>query len=52
MQLVASKSKLAPLRQVTVSRIKLCGTVLACRLRRFIEEEMEWSFDAVDHNYN
>ena len=47
--LVASKSKLAPLRQVTVPRLELCGAVLACRLRQFIEEEMEWSFDTVVH---
>lgn len=47
--LVTSKSKLAPLRQVTIPRIELCGAVLACRLRQFIEEEMEWSFDSIIH---
>ncbi|XP_045115478.1 uncharacterized protein LOC123507035 [Portunus trituberculatus] len=47
--LVASKSKLAPLRKVTVPRLELCGTLLSCRLRQFIEEEMEWSFDTVVH---
>lgn len=47
--LFASKSKLAPLRQVTVPRLELCGAVMACRLRRLIEEEMERSFNTVVH---
>ncbi|KAK4316629.1 hypothetical protein Pmani_012229 [Petrolisthes manimaculis] len=47
--LIASKSKLAPTRQITVPRLELCAALLACRLRKFIEEEMEWSFDSIIH---
>lgn len=47
--LIASKSKLAPSRQITVPRPELCAAILACRLRKFIEEEMEWSFDSIIH---
>ena len=47
--LIAAKSKLAPVRQLIVPRLELCAALLACRLRKFIEEEMEWSFDLVLH---
>lgn len=47
--LLASKSKLAPSRQITVPRLELCAALLSCRLRKFIEEEMDWSFDPITH---
>lgn len=37
----ASKSKLAPVWKITISRLELCEAVLACRLRNFIEGEMD-----------
>nr|XP_027213054.1 uncharacterized protein LOC113806132 [Penaeus vannamei] len=47
--LIASKCKLAPIRQMTIPRIELCSAVLACRLRAFIVQEMDFNFDSVTH---
>ena len=47
--LLASRSKLASLKQITVPRLEVCGAILAYRLRNFIENEIKWTFDSVTH---
>lgn len=47
--LLAAKNRIAPTRQLTIPRLELCAAILACRLREFIEKEMEWNFSSVIH---
>lgn len=47
--LLAAKNRIAPTRQLTIPRLELCAAVLACRLREFIEKEMEWKSSSVIH---
>lgn len=47
--LIAAKNRIAPIRQVTIPRLELCGAVLATRLRKTIEKEVDWEFDSVFH---
>ena len=48
-QLLASKSRIAPIRQITIPRLELCAAVLAARLRKVIEKETSLAFDRVLH---
>lgn len=48
-RLFAAKSRIAPIRQITVPRLELCAAVLAARLRRVIERETSFKFERVLH---
>lgn len=48
-QLLAAKSRIAPIRQITVPRLELCAAVLAARLRKAIERETSFTFRRVLH---
>lgn len=47
--LVAAKNRVAPVHQITIPRLELCGAVLAVRLRETIEREVDWKFGSVFH---
>ncbi|XP_045104195.1 uncharacterized protein LOC123499782 [Portunus trituberculatus] len=48
-QLLAAKSRIAPLRQMTIPRLELCAAVLASRLRKTIEKESRFVVERVFH---
>lgn len=48
-QLLMAKTRLAPLRQLTIPRLELCGALVGARLRETIEKEMTYSFARVFH---
>ena len=48
-RLIASKSRVAPLRATTIVRLELSSAVLAKRLRLFIEEAFRLEFERVIH---
>ena len=51
-KLICSKSRLAPTRQLSIPRIELCGDVIGCRLRKFAQRELDWTFESVTHFTN
>ena len=48
-QLLAAKSRIAPIRQITVPRLELCTAVLSARLQKAIEKETSFVFDRILH---
>lgn len=48
-RLICSKSRLAPARQISIPRTELCGAVLGCRLRNFVQRELTWKIENVSH---
>ncbi|XP_071530460.1 uncharacterized protein [Panulirus ornatus] len=48
-QLLAAKSRIAPIRQITTPKLELCAAVLSARLRKVIEKETSFVFDRVLH---
>ncbi|XP_071525744.1 uncharacterized protein [Panulirus ornatus] len=48
-RLLMAKSKLAPLKQLSIPRIKLCGALIAARMRETIAKEMNYSFESIIH---
>lgn len=42
--ILATKNRISPIRQITIPRIDLFGAVLACRLRQCIERESRYQF--------
>ena len=48
-RLVASKSRMAPVKVLDIVRIELCGAVLSTRLRATIEKELKMEYDKVIH---
>ncbi|XP_071519124.1 uncharacterized protein [Panulirus ornatus] len=48
-QLLAAKSRIAPIRQITTPRLELCAAVLSARLRKVIEKETSFVFHRVLH---
>ena len=49
MHLVAARNRIAPLREITIPRMELCGAVLSCRLRECIEREFNLKCNEVMH---
>ena len=47
--LLAAKNRIAPIRQLTIPRLELCGAVLASRLRESLLKEMNITFGRVIH---
>ena len=45
--LVIGKARLAPIKQLSIPRLELFGAVLACRLYRFLTNELEITIDQV-----
>ncbi|XP_043192676.1 uncharacterized protein LOC122366428 [Amphibalanus amphitrite] len=48
-RLIAAKQRIAPTRQLTIPRLELCGAVLGCRLRKTIQQEMNFIYKTVIH---
>lgn len=48
-QLLAAKSRIAPIRQITIPRLELCAAVLSSRLRNVIKKETNFVFEKVFH---
>jgi hypothetical protein len=48
-RLVIAKNRIAPIKQLSVPRLELCGTILAARLREKLENEMDYTFCRVIH---
>ena len=48
-RLVMAKSKLAPLKQLSIPRIELCGALIAARMRETIVKEMGYNFESIIH---
>ncbi|XP_045110007.1 uncharacterized protein LOC123503946 [Portunus trituberculatus] len=48
-RLIMAKNRIAPVKQITIPRLELCGAVLSCRLRLTIEKESDWKFQSVLH---
>ena len=44
-----AKNRIAPIKQLSVPRLQLCGAVLATRLREILENEMDYTFCRVVH---
>ena len=47
--LVIAKNRIAPARRITIPRMELCGAVIAVKLRKTIEQEIDIEFDRVMH---
>ena len=47
--LILSKNRLAPIKKMSIDRIKLCGAVLNKRLKVFIEKECRYRFEKSYH---
>ena len=47
--MIASKTRMAPLKVIDIVKLELCGAVLGTRLRATIEAEMRIKFDEVRH---
>ena len=47
--LVMAKNRIAPVKQMTIPRLELCGAILSCRLRVMIEKESDWKFHSIMH---
>ena len=45
--LVIGKSRLAPIKQISIPRLELSGAVVACRLYRLLSDELELKLDQV-----
>ena len=47
--IITAKSKITSTRQITIPRIEICAAVLSCRLRKKIQQELDWHFESVCH---
>ena len=47
--ILCSKNRIAPMRQLSIPRLELCAAVLAVRLRVTIEKEMRYKFSKTIH---
>lgn len=47
--MIIAKNRIAPVRQLSVPRLELCGAVMAARLREIIIKESSWEFESIYH---
>ena len=47
--LIVAKNKIAPVKQLSIPRLELCGALIAARLRETIMKEFKWEFESVYH---
>ena len=48
-KLLAARSRIAPIRQITIPRLELCAALLSTRLRKVIDKETRFVFESVLH---
>ncbi|XP_068250079.1 uncharacterized protein [Palaemon carinicauda] len=48
-KLIVAKNKIAPVRQLTIPQLELCGALISARLRTAIMKEFKWEFESVYH---
>ncbi|KAK4310069.1 hypothetical protein Pmani_018335 [Petrolisthes manimaculis] len=46
---IIAKSKIAPVKQLTIPHLELCGALMAARLRESLVKEFQWEFESVYH---
>ncbi|XP_068237049.1 uncharacterized protein [Palaemon carinicauda] len=44
-----AKNKIAPVKQMSIPRLELCGALIAARMRELIVKEFSWEFESVYH---
>ncbi|XP_068245272.1 uncharacterized protein [Palaemon carinicauda] len=47
--LIMAKNKIAPVKQMSIPRLELCGALIAARMRELIVKEFLWEFESVYH---
>ncbi|XP_068229326.1 uncharacterized protein [Palaemon carinicauda] len=47
--LIMAKNKIAPVKQMSIPRLELCGALIAARMRELIVKEFSWEFESVYH---
>lgn len=47
--LIVAKNKIAPVKQLSIPRLELCGALVATRLRETIVKQFNWDFESVFH---
>lgn len=46
---IVAKNKIAPVKQLSIPRLELCGALIAARLRKTIVREFNWEFESGFH---